>query len=85
MKSSYIAAVLALISFSAHANVTLNGLHMNGLRLKNGINLNGLELNGLDVRNGLHLNGLQLNGAPGTSAPTNALVDLANRPLVVQE
>jgi hypothetical protein len=64
VKIRYIAAVLALVSFSAHAGTTPNGLML---------------------RNGLGINGLQLNGAPGTLVPANALVDLANRPLVVQD
>jgi hypothetical protein len=74
VKRPYIAAVLAVVSFYAHA-----GTNFNNLRLK------GFRLNGLDARNGLHLNGAQLKGAPDMSASTNAMVDLAGRPLVVQE
>jgi len=84
VKIRYLAAVLALASFSAHAGATLNGLQLNGFRL-NGANLNGLQLNGLRLKNGLHMNGLPMNAEPGTSAPANALVDLGSRPLVVQE
>ena len=75
MKIRYITAVLALVSFSAHAGANLNALQLNGLKLQNGLML----------QNGLGINGLHLNRATSASAPTNALVDLGNRPLVVQD
>ncbi|PUA29114.1 MAG: hypothetical protein B0W54_00435 [Cellvibrio sp. 79] len=68
--------LVALTQSHAYADISVNGLPLNGLQL-NGLELNGLPLNGLNI-NGLPLNGLNYNGARLNGLDLNGMKTLNN-------
>jgi hypothetical protein len=78
--------LLGVLSGSAGAVTTMNGMAFNGLNANglnaNGLNANGLNANGLNA-NGLNANGLNANGlTPATTSLASLLRNAGQQPLI---